>query len=104
MFIDFYLSFTIPFSLRLSLTFRFFVWFYPFHFITRALERQVDQFAYYKVVSEAAETTSKGCMNAVRNMLNKALVGVAKADIITNLNLCTPLPDYINVSIHTQEK
>ena len=55
----------------------------------------VDQYAYYKVVTESAERASPGCPAAVRSMLASTLASASKAQAISKLNLCQPLPDYI---------
>ena len=57
--------------------------------------QSVDQYAYYKLVTESAEKATAGCGNAVRNVLEATLAGADKNAIITGLNLCTPLPPYI---------
>ena len=57
--------------------------------------QQVDQYAYYARVTESAARASAGCPDAVRGMLAGSIVGASKADMVSGLNLCTPLPDYL---------
>jgi pimeloyl-ACP methyl ester carboxylesterase len=55
----------------------------------------VDQYAYYKVITESAEKASPGCAPAVRSVLAATLATADKALITARLNLCTPLPEYL---------
>ena len=55
----------------------------------------VDQYDYYRVVTESAERASPGCPAAVRSMLAQTLARASKDEISAKLNLCTPLPGYI---------
>ena len=56
----------------------------------------VDQYAYYAVITESARRASPQCPDAVRRMLAATLASAASKDtIIAKLNLCTPLPPYI---------
>ena len=57
----------------------------------------IDQFAYYRIVTESAARASPACPDAVRAALAATLgaPGVTKDAIVTGLNLCTPLPRYI---------
>ena len=57
--------------------------------------QQVDQYAYYKVVTASAARASPACPDAVRAMLAATLVGASKPAIVSGLNLCTPLPQYL---------
>eukprot|EP01126_Amoeba_proteus_P027853 TRINITY_DN2756_c0_g1_i20.p1 TRINITY_DN2756_c0_g1~~TRINITY_DN2756_c0_g1_i20.p1 ORF type:complete len:332 (+),score=49.04 TRINITY_DN2756_c0_g1_i20:645-1640(+) len=55
-----------------------------------------SQYAYYQVVSRSAELSSTGCLADVRDMLTETLESsVDKNDVIKGLNLCLPLPDYL---------
>jgi hypothetical protein len=57
----------------------------------------VDQYAYYKLVTESAVRASSGCADAVRAMLTATLAAASsKAQIIAGANLCTPLPSYLD--------
>lgn len=56
--------------------------------------QDVQQYAYYEVVTNSAEKASPGCAAAVRSML-ATLQAADKPTIINKLELCSPLPDYI---------
>jgi pimeloyl-ACP methyl ester carboxylesterase len=56
--------------------------------------QEVDQYAYYEVVTNSAEKSVEGCASAVRTTLN-ALALLNKEDTIESLNICEPLPDYL---------
>lgn len=55
----------------------------------------VDQGSYYEVVTRVADRASPGCADAVRSMFARTIVGAPKATIAARLNLCAPLPPYI---------
>ena len=55
----------------------------------------VDQYQYYKIVTDSAARASAGCPAAVRTMLTASLVGATKDAILAGANLCTPLPPYL---------
>ena len=55
----------------------------------------VDQFAYYRVVTDSAERAVPGCPASVRRVLGATLAAGSKADMAAKLNLCAPLPPYI---------
>jgi hypothetical protein len=57
--------------------------------------QQVDQYAYYKVITDSAEKASAGCANAVRQSLS-AMVQLSKRDAMKALNVCPKLPDYLD--------
>ena len=58
--------------------------------------QHVNQFDYYRVVTDSARKASAGCPAAVQQMLQKSLVGKTKAEIVSSLGLCTPLPAYMD--------
>jgi pimeloyl-ACP methyl ester carboxylesterase len=62
----------------------------PMHFYAQS----IDQYAYYRVVTESAERASPGCPAAVRSMLASTLAIATKDEIVSKL-LCTPLPEYL---------
>jgi hypothetical protein len=64
----------------------------PMRFYSQA----TGQYDYYKVVTESAETVVPGCPAAVRGALAKTLAIATKDDIVAGLNLCTPLPAYLD--------
>jgi len=55
----------------------------------------VDPFGYYRVVTASAARASAGCPDAVRGMLAATLAVASKAAMVSNLNLCLPLPAYL---------
>ena len=56
----------------------------------------VDQYAYYKVITQSAERAVPGCAAAVRQVVAATLgASPTKAQVVTGANLCKPLPDYI---------
>ena len=55
----------------------------------------VDQYAYYKIVTDSAERASPGCADAVRGVMSQTLASADKDAISVGLNLCTPLPPYL---------
>lgn len=57
--------------------------------------QEVDQYAYYEVVSNSAEKSVTGCSGSVRNALNMLSL-LSKDDAVTALNICEPLPDYLD--------
>ena len=60
----------------------------------RFYAQQLDQYAYYQVVTSSARRVSKGCPAAVLAALT--LLGTAStAELTSRLGLCTPLPAYI---------
>ena len=61
----------------------------------RFYSQQTDQYAYYQKVTESAEAAVPGCPAAVRSMLASTLVGASKAAMVAKLNLCSPLPAYL---------
>jgi hypothetical protein len=56
--------------------------------------QEVDQYAYYKVVSDSAEKSVTGCSSAVKSALD-TLSTLTKDAAIDALNICEPLPDYL---------
>jgi pimeloyl-ACP methyl ester carboxylesterase len=62
----------------------------PMHFYAQT----VDQYAYYRVITESAERASPGCPAAVRTMLASTLATATKDEIVSKL-LCLPLPEYL---------
>jgi hypothetical protein len=60
----------------------------------RFYSQDVQQYAYYEVITKSAEKASPGCAASVRSML-ATLLASDKPTIIKNLELCSPLPDYI---------
>lgn len=56
--------------------------------------QEVDQYAYYEVVSDSAEKSVIGCSDSVRNALT-TLSLLNKEDAVQALNICEPLPDYL---------
>lgn len=61
----------------------------------RFYAQRVDQFAYYKRVTESAEKAVPGCPAAVRRILGSTLAGTSKNAMINGLGLCSPLPQYL---------
>jgi len=62
----------------------------------RFYSQEVDQYAYYGIISKSAEDVSGGCSSAVQKMLMNTIAEAGSKDVITqNLQLCTPLPIYI---------
>lgn len=60
----------------------------------RIYTQQVDQYAYYQVITKSAEAAQKGCASRVRAAL--ALISSADAKtLVKQLSLCEPLPAYI---------
>lgn len=59
--------------------------------------QKVNQYDYYRVVTEAAAHISPACPASVRTLLAHTLAApsTTKDSIATNLNLCTPLPQYL---------
>jgi len=55
----------------------------------------VDQFAYYRVVTESAERAVPGCPAAVRRVLAATLAAAGKDEMAARLGLCAPLPAYL---------
>jgi hypothetical protein len=59
--------------------------------------QEVDSLDYYRVVTDSAARASPGCPGAVRAALAATLAAAAtKADVAAGLNLCAPLPAYID--------
>lgn len=58
--------------------------------------QDVDQYAYYNVITESARRASPGCPDAVRRMFAGSIAGASKADIVAGLGLCAPLPPYLD--------
>ena len=57
--------------------------------------QEVGQFEYYQLITESAEKSVKDCSNSVREAIKAVhdLGDVGK--VITELNICTPLPQYL---------
>eukprot|EP00325_Prymnesiales_sp_UTEX-LB-985_P000300 CAMPEP_0174705638 /NCGR_PEP_ID=MMETSP1094-20130205/8792_1 /TAXON_ID=156173 /ORGANISM="Chrysochromulina brevifilum, Strain UTEX LB 985" /LENGTH=458 /DNA_ID=CAMNT_0015903833 /DNA_START=484 /DNA_END=1860 /DNA_ORIENTATION=+ len=61
---------------------------------TSIYAQQIDQYAYYRVVTQTAEKAAPGCAKAVRSHLD--LIAAASTDMLVDrLGLCEPLPPYI---------
>ena len=57
--------------------------------------QEVDQFAYYKLITESAERSVKGCASSVREAI-EAVHGLKTANrVVKELDICTPLPTYL---------
>ena len=57
--------------------------------------QEVDQFAYYQLITESAEKSVKDCSNSVREAI-KAVHELASVDkVVERLDICTPLPEYL---------
>jgi pimeloyl-ACP methyl ester carboxylesterase len=69
----------------------------PMRFYAQA----TDPFAYYAVVTDSAAKASPACPPAVRSML-APLPSAPKSTIMANLNLCTPLPAYLQAGDATR--
>ena len=63
----------------------------------RFYSQEVGQYDYYRVVTDSAARANASCPDAVREMLGKTLglPGVTKAQITAGLNMCSPLPQYL---------
>ena len=63
----------------------------------RFYSEEVGQYDYYRVITDSAARANASCPDAVRAMLGATIgaPGVTKADITTNLNMCAPLPQYM---------
>ena len=61
----------------------------------RFYSQNVDQYAYYAVVTESADKAVPGCAAAVRGVLARTLAVATKDAIISGLDLCAPLPPYL---------
>ena len=60
--------------------------------------QEVDQFAYYKVVTDSADKSVPGCGSAVRTALAALSALSSKSDILSALGVCddpATLPEYI---------
>jgi pimeloyl-ACP methyl ester carboxylesterase len=57
----------------------------------------ISQYKYYEVITKSAEKAAVGCADSVRWMLANTLhaLDTTKADIVSELGLCAPLPPYI---------
>lgn len=65
----------------------------PMKFYSQA----VNQYDYYRVVTESAEKAVPSCPAAVRRVLASTLAAAAdKAAIVSGLDLCAPLPPYLD--------
>ena len=63
----------------------------------RFYSEEVGQYDYYRIITDSAARANASCPDAVRHMLGATLgaPGVTKADITSKLNLCAPLPEYM---------
>eukprot|EP00472_Partenskyella_glossopodia_P001309 CAMPEP_0197526400 /NCGR_PEP_ID=MMETSP1318-20131121/17701_1 /TAXON_ID=552666 /ORGANISM="Partenskyella glossopodia, Strain RCC365" /LENGTH=417 /DNA_ID=CAMNT_0043080549 /DNA_START=207 /DNA_END=1460 /DNA_ORIENTATION=- len=58
--------------------------------------QEVDQYEYYKIITDVAEQAFPGCPSAVRYVLNETLLqSKSKAEIVKGLGICEPLPKYM---------
>jgi pimeloyl-ACP methyl ester carboxylesterase len=64
----------------------------PMRFYSQA----TAQYEYYRIVTESAEKAVPGCPAAMRGALARTLAIATKDEMISGLNLCTPLPAYID--------
>ena len=63
----------------------------------RYYAQNVDQFDYYRIVTESAAFASTTCPAAVRDMLARTLAVADKTTMQRQLNLCAPLPAYLDI-------
>ena len=63
----------------------------------RFYSEEVGQYDYYRVVTASAARANASCPDAVRAMLGATIgaPGVTKAEIVAGLNMCAPLPQYM---------
>ena len=62
----------------------------------RFYAQEVQQDAYYSIISKSAERAHAGCQAAVRLALMELLL-TPTAQVVENLEICTPLPPYLQV-------
>jgi pimeloyl-ACP methyl ester carboxylesterase len=60
----------------------------------RIYAQQVQQYAYYEVITKSAERAQAGCAASVAAAL-KIIGSASTATLVKELNLCAPLPAYI---------
>ena len=58
---------------------------------------EVGQYDYYRVITDSAARANASCPDAVRSLLAATIgaPGVTKAQITQGLNMCAPLPQYM---------
>jgi len=59
--------------------------------------QEVDQSAYYKIITSSAERAIKGCAAAVRYAMTLLLTTPVE-EVVSQLNICTPLPIYMQAN------
>ena len=57
--------------------------------------QHVDQYAYYKVITDSAEKAASGCANAVRTAMRLIAETSDIPTLSQKLRLCSPLPSYM---------
>lgn len=61
----------------------------------RFYSQQVGEYAYYQKVTQSAEAAVPGCGGAVRSGLDAVRALPNKSEAVKELNLCSPLPAYL---------